>query len=75
MCSCHYVDIYPKFMEVCKKHGVEVKQVNNIGTALKMLGQHLVNLNTNNDTWVDLSTKKFKSAPYLGIVEEGKKAK
>jgi len=47
--SCHYRALYPKFVEVCKKHGAQPPTVENLPGALNLGYNYVVKLNTQKD--------------------------
>jgi len=44
--SCHYPDIYPKFLKLCKKHGCEPQSAPHLWSALKSGAAYAYSLNT-----------------------------
>merc|ERR1719359_816954 len=47
--SCHYTAIYPKFLEICKKHKAQPPTVENLSAAMKSGVKYVVKLNTQRD--------------------------
>jgi linoleoyl-CoA desaturase len=45
ICSCHFTRMYPRFLEVCKKHKVEVAQEDTLRDALRGHWDYLAKLN------------------------------
>jgi len=43
---CHYTDLYPKFLETCKRHGVQPQSAPNLLAAMQSGTKYVVKMNT-----------------------------